>query len=478
MQKKNKDRFKNYEEDVKQLVLDFERMQKNGERRYFDLDEMEIIIDFYLDNYDGEMIEKSVKHGEYLFPTSNEIKLRRAHLLCFKEQYNDAYSLLKQLERVQPDDTDVLYAMGAVLSALEQPRKAIQYFNKAAADGYELGIIYGNIADEYVKMDRRTEARNYYRKALKIKPDDEHSLYELANCYEDDGLTDKWIDYYQHFVEEHPYSKVAWFCLAEGYASATLYEKAIDAYQYAIAIDADFYYAYTQMSSCYQAIGDFKAAVDALHDAAEHTEDKALVYYHIGDIFRYQNNMATAISYYRKATKEDPFYADAWHAMSTCYTISLEFGEAVECAKKALKIDPESPVYLTTLALIYADSGDYDNADILFECAIPYYNDFEQGWIAYADYHIMRRNYNEAIDGLNKGLTFCEMVLEYNKRLALCYFMTGRRNMLYNAVRACIYENPDGAKELLNYVPELQSDPDVMNIINSLDITEHFKNQE
>lgn len=467
MQKKDKDRFKNYEEDVKNLVLEFERMQKSGERRYFDLDEMEIIIDFYLDNADAEMIEKSVHHGEYLFPASNEIKLRRAHLLCFKEQYNEAYSLLKQLEQIQPDDTDVLYAMGAVMSALDQPRKAIQYFNKAAADGYELGIIYSNIADEYVKMDRIAEARNYFRKALKIKPDDEHSLYELANCYEDDGLIDKWIDYFKHFVEEHPYSKVAWFCLAEGYVAATLYEKAIDAYQYAIAIDSNFYHAYMQLSACHHVLGDYKAAVDALHDAVEHTDDKALVYYRIGELFRFPNNLISAITYYRKATKEDPLYADAWHAMSTCYTMTLDFGEAIDCAKKAIDIEPESPVYLTTLALIYADGGQFEQADEFFEYAKPYYSDFEQGWLAYADYHIMRKNYDEAIDGLSKGLPNCELVLEFNKRLALCYFMTGRRNMLYNAVRACIYDNPEGAKELLDYLPGLQNDLEVMNIIYS-----------
>lgn len=467
MQKKNKDRFKNYDDDVKHLVLDFERMEKSGEKRYFDLDEMEMIIDFYLDNYDGEMIEKSVLHAEYLFPSSNEIKLRRAHLLCFKERFNESYAILKQLERIQPDDTDVLYALGVVLSALDQPRKAIQYYNKAAADGYELGTIYGNIADEYVKMDRRHEARNYYRKALRIKPDDEHSLYELANCYEDDGLVDKWIEFYQHFVEEHPYSKVAWFCLGEGYVAANLYEKAIDAYQFAIAIDADFYYAYTQMSSCYQAMGDYRNAIEALHDAAEHTEDKALVYFRIGDLFRLQNNNASAVAYYTKATKEDPFYADAWHALSTCYTLMSEFGEAVDCAQKALSIEPESPIYLTTLALIYADRGDYDNADKCFECAKPFYDDFEQGWIAYADYHIMRQNYDEAIEGLNNGIVDCELVMEYNKRLALCYYKTGRRNMLYNAVRACSCDNPKGAIELLHFVPELINDLDVMNIIQS-----------
>ncbi|MCR5066173.1 MAG: tetratricopeptide repeat protein [Bacteroidales bacterium] len=496
----NKDRFKNYDEEVKHLVLEFEKMEKSGERRYFDLDEMERIIDFYMDGFQDygtdnssvgtqsitmEMMEKSVLHGEWLFPASNEIRLRRAHLLCFKERFEESYAILKELESRQPDDTDVLYALGVVLSALEQPRRAIQYYNRAASrlaegerwDGDshnkgkwerdEIGMIYANIADEYVKMDKRKEARNFYRKALRLRPDDEHSLYELANCYEDDGLIDKWIGYYNKFVEEHPYSKVGWFCLAEGYASTALYERAIDAYGYAIAIDSNFYYAYMQMSACYEALGNMNMAVETLHDAAEHTDDKALVYFRIGDLFRLQNNMASAVNYYQKATKEDPFYADAWHALSTCYTMSLEFGDGIDCAKKALSIEPESPLYLTTLALIYADSGDNENAEKTFEHAIPYYDEFEQGWLAYADYHIMRGNYEEAINGLNRGLVGCELVMEYNKRLALCYYMTGRRNMLFNAVRACIFDNEDGAKELLNYVPELRDDDEVMMIINS-----------
>ena len=463
----NTDRFKNYQDDVKQLVLDFEAMQRRGDSQYYDVEQLETIIDFYLETADGDMLEKSVRYGEKLFPTSNEIRLRRVHLLCFKERYNEAYNLLKQLERIEPDDTDVLYALGVVYSALEQPRKAIQYYHKAAADGYELGLIYSNIADEYVKMDQRAEARNYYRKALKTNPGDEHSLYELANCYEDDGMSDKWINFYTRFVKEHPYSHVGWFCLGEGYTYEHLFEKAIDAYQYAIAINPDYYYAYMQLSACYHATGDYNNAVATLHDAVDHTQDKAFVYFRIGEIFRFQNNATTANLYYHKALKEDPYYSEAWHTMSMCYSSLHEHATAIEAAKKALKIDPESPLYLTTLAMIYVDSGDFENANRMFERAIPYFSDFEQGWLALADYYLMFLKYDEAIDCLTRGLPECELIIEFNKRLALCYYMTGRRNLLFNAVRACLYENESGARELLDYCPELGNDLEVMNIIES-----------
>ena len=64
----NTDRFKNYEDEVKHLVLDFEDMQLRGDSHYYDVEELETIIDFYLDTADEDMLEKSVRYGEELFP--------------------------------------------------------------------------------------------------------------------------------------------------------------------------------------------------------------------------------------------------------------------------------------------------------------------------------------------------------------------------------------------------------------------------
>lgn len=463
----DKDRFKNYDDDVRQLVLDFERMQRKGDYRYFDIEELETIIDFYLETADGDGLEKSVVYGEDLFPQSSEIKLRRVHLLCFKERYQDAYKLLKQLESLEPDDTDILYALGVVHGALEHPRKAIQYYLKAAEDGYELGIIYSNIADEYVKMEEYSNARNYYRKALRINPDDEHSLYELANCYEDDNLSDKWIHFFSRFVEEHPYSKVGWFCLGEGFVYEQLFEKAIEAYKYALAIDDTYYFAYIQLASCQYAIQQYNDSIATLHDAVNYTDDKADVYYRIANVFKDIDNYDTAIIYYRKALQEDPYFAEAWHSLALSYSMQREYFAAIDATKKAIKIDPESPIYLTTLALIYGEQGDTENADRIFECSIPYYTDFEAGWLAYADYLISLERYKEAIDALTKGLNDCVTTIEFNKRLALCYWKTGQRNMLFNAVRACLMDGLEGEQSLLDFCPPLRRDFDVMCIILS-----------
>jgi hypothetical protein len=93
----NLDRFKNFEQDVRELVLAFEK-QKEGHAAYFDVDQLEIIADYYLEVYDVEGLESAVKLGEQLFPSSSEIRLRRAHLLSIQGQYPKAMEILQDLE--------------------------------------------------------------------------------------------------------------------------------------------------------------------------------------------------------------------------------------------------------------------------------------------------------------------------------------------------------------------------------------------
>ena len=56
-----KDRFKDYDDEVRDLVLDFEQTVLNGESQFFDADELEIIIDYYFEVNDEKPLEKAVE---------------------------------------------------------------------------------------------------------------------------------------------------------------------------------------------------------------------------------------------------------------------------------------------------------------------------------------------------------------------------------------------------------------------------------
>ena len=86
----NKDRFKGYDPDVRQLVLRFEQ-QRDGHNVFFDVDQLEIIIDYYLEVYDIEGLQSAVQYAESLFPLSDSIRMRRANLYSVQGRYKEAF---------------------------------------------------------------------------------------------------------------------------------------------------------------------------------------------------------------------------------------------------------------------------------------------------------------------------------------------------------------------------------------------------
>lgn len=462
-----KDRFQNYDGEVRELVLDFEEMVRMGDRRYFDITQMEIVIDFYLDNLDNVMLEQAVVYAESLFPEAGSIRLRRSHLLCTKERYDEAYEILLELERAEPDNTDVLYALGAIYSVKEQPRKAIQYYQKASADGYELGMVYGNIADEYVRLDRYGDAVSYYKKALAANPEEERSIYNLASCYEQEMLDGQSVSYFTQFVTQSPYSKAAWFCLGCAYRDQSLYERAIDAFEYAIAIDNKFVDCYTVKAECYRAVGNIAQAVASLREALPHAEAPAEINYQIGLLYMDQANYVTAVTYFKSAIGDDASLGDPWMCVAECYAKLNECQIAIDYIGQALKINSHEPAYLFSAANIHHHFGDEETADAYYRQTLDMVDDNDLYWTTYADFLIGCQRYDEAIDLLQRGLPVCNDAFCFNERLAVCYFVTGRRNFLFNALRSCVSENKDLAREVLYVCPAMAEDLEVMNILNS-----------
>ena len=73
-----KNRFGNFDSEVRDLVLLFERTILKGQQQFFDLDELEIIIDYYLEVGDLKPLDEAVRYADYLYPNSPQVAMRHA----------------------------------------------------------------------------------------------------------------------------------------------------------------------------------------------------------------------------------------------------------------------------------------------------------------------------------------------------------------------------------------------------------------
>lgn len=461
------DRFKDYNAEVKELVLDFEEMQRRGERHYFDVDQLSIIIDYYIETYDYEQFQNAVIFAESLYPNANPIRLRRSHLLCSREKFKESLVILQDLERQEPDNTDVMYALGAVYSALNNPRKSIRYFQKAATDGRELNAVYGNIGDEYARLGEDREAIGYYKRALKANPKDERVIYNLFETFESAEMNLQGITFFDAFVGDNPFSVPAWYCLGMLYKEENLYERAVDAFEYVIAIDPTFKDAYLQKTDILNEMGDTKGAVQSLHEAMPYVDDQAALNGAIGACYMEGKNYETALIYFRKAAEMDPSSGRVMMAIAGCYAQLGDNFNALDYIERSFKESPDEPSLLFDAASIYKR---FDKIDLATECyekglELNPFND--RAWIDYADMMIGIDDYRTAAEILERGLVNCEEPLCFNQRLAVCCFITNQRNLMFNAIRAVAIEDINSLDTILRVCPTMREDIEVMDLISS-----------
>lgn len=429
----NLDRFKNFEQHVRELVLSFEK-QEEGSVKYFDVDQLEVICDYYLEVSDVEGLESAVVYGERLFPSSSAIRLRRAHLYTIQGMYPQALKLLNDMEETEPNNTDVCYALGAVHSILSHPHLSIDYYLKAAKDGYELDMIYGNVADEYYKLGQPAEAIQYYRKSVEVNPDEERSLYNLACTWDEQGQAVEAEAYFSQFVLDHPFSKGAWHSLGCIYNWLSLFEKAADALEYAIAIDKTYYNAYLGLADCYRNLGDLPRAVQALRDATPYSDDRPFLLYSIGRIYFEAGNYHTASTYYHDAIKDDPSCSNAWSDLGRCSEQLGYLDEAAGYYRRAIDLDPDNDAYWLLLADLYVSSSRFPEACALLESARLEAND----------------------------------LFVFDARLVYCYYRLGRRSRLFDLLRKDAVDYGSQYHYLLDLYPDMAEDPEIVNSITSL----------
>lgn len=429
------DRFHNYDAEVRRLVLAFEGGERSG-RRFFDVDELEIIADYYLEVQDVEGMEKAVRLGESLYPSNSAIRLRRAQLCGVSGAYQKALKLLSQLEQEEPDNTDVCYSLGTLYSLMGEPKKSIEWYLRAAEDGYGLNVVYDNVADEYGKLGNTAQAVRYFRKAVENSPNDEYALNGLSNIWEWQGRNEQAVRYFSQHVADHPYSKVGWYCLGKAYLALNPIDtkSAIDALGYALAIDSHFEDASFSLARAYELMGDTSRAVQAYRDVLEYTHRRAYVLRSIGDVYVCAANWHTAFSYYREAVKEDPADSVSWLMMGRC---SEELGyneEAVAHYLRAINLDPDQ----------------------------------DANWLNLANFYIKQERFDDAVNLLESARTEASFPFWFDMLLLYCYYRLGLRNRLFRLLAENGSNYVADLKQIFDYFPDLAKDVEIVNAINDI----------
>lgn len=455
----NKKKNNDFDDEERQLVLDFENTVLRGGTQFFDVDELEVIIDYYFEVNDQESLQRAVEYAEQLYPDSTTIRLRRAHLLIAQQQYEPALEMIQKLRRQEPHNTDVAYSLGVAYGAVGEREKAIELYHEAAEDGWLLGRVYANIAEEYYHLHNFDEAIRYYLLSLDTDTYDDSTLYNYLDTCIQAGRTDDAVTYLKSFVGEHPYSSEAWHCLGTAYRELGLFEQSVDAYEYAIAIDKTNVAFYADLATTQEYMSRPGDAVTTLLRGRDFVNDRAALYRTVAYVYARADNNEMAILYFRKAIEENPEDAEAYAALALGYAVSGDQGSAIPLIKKALHLAPESPEVLCSAGIVYDIRGNFDAASDYFERMLATDNCTEIQCQHYTQFLFNHQLYDMVVDFALESLDLYPGHPFYSTYLAAAAFYSNRYNRASHAL-------PDADPALLHELcPEIFGHPRLSPLI-------------
>ncbi|TVQ79023.1 MAG: hypothetical protein EA358_04190, partial [Flavobacteriales bacterium] len=268
--------------NVNPLVDKYEKMLRSGEVYFFDIEDFEIISDYYISHGDDVMAIDVLCMAISQHSYSADLLVRRAQLYIDVLKMEKAKRDLDAALELDPEHADGLIALAEWYSKRGQHNKAIQNLRQAAeilGSYEEINLL---LAQEYLEMANYRKAAEYFKAVLLEDYDDGSALFSLSFCYDMLGETQELIKFLKQYIDDNPYSEIAWHQLGLLYQKNRQYDLAIEAYDYACLVDEYFSAAYYEKARTYEEMGDFEKAITTYEEIMEIEDSNTYAYLRIG----------------------------------------------------------------------------------------------------------------------------------------------------------------------------------------------------
>ncbi len=330
----------------------FEKMLKSNKVFFFDSEEFEDIIYFYLDSGKLILAKKAIALGLTQHPASSRLIILKVEVLILENKDKEAEKLLNYLIKTEPEYDEIYIQKAAIFSknnkhhlAIEQLKIALQYTD-------DLVDVYHLLGMENLFIEDFKQAIVNFKKCLALNSDDFSALYNIIYCYEINDEYNDAITYLNTFINDNPYNEFAWHQLGLQYKNVKQYNDALRAFDYAILIDELFTGAYFEKARVLQTLKKYEEAIKNYFKTLSLDDPSAVVFMHIATCYKELSNNKMAVKYFYKAVEEDPLLEQGWMDLTELLMADKKYEKALFYIQKALDIDDENIDFLNRYAEI------------------------------------------------------------------------------------------------------------------------------
>src|SRR3954470_1309261 len=159
----NEDRGAEY---LLELITRFEELISTGKNSFFDADELEEIVEYYIEKNNSKKSLQAIEFALGQYPFSTIFYLRKAQIFAATNQSQKALEILSYVESMEPSNAELFMTKGSIYSQMGLTDQAIENFKKAAENTDEIDEIYLAMAFEFENTFKFSDAIYYLKKAI------------------------------------------------------------------------------------------------------------------------------------------------------------------------------------------------------------------------------------------------------------------------------------------------------------------------
>ena len=406
-------------------IQKFELMLKSNEVGFFDSDEFDQIIEHYLDEGKIALARKAIGLGISQHPTSVNLKLYRAEMFIFDNQFDQAESVLNELFEIEPNNAEIYIQKANIFSKTDRHQKSIEVLKRALELTHDQADVYNLIGMEFLFIEDYSNAKVNFMKCLELDETDYSALYNVIYCFDFLNEHQQAVDYLNLFLDKNPYSEVAWHQVGKQYFDLKMYEKALAAFEFAIISDDHFIGAYLEKGKVLEKLGRYNEAIENYQITLKLDDPTSFAYLRLGKCFEKLGLDDNAIKYFKQCVKEDPLLDKGWLSIVNYYLTRLDYQNALTFIEKATEIDADNALYWKKYATISKQLNFIEEAEYGYRRAIELGNYELSTWIERCDVLIQLGEIEAAILNVENGLEFYPQNVDLEYRLAGLYFKRG-----------------------------------------------------
>lgn len=318
-----------------------------------------------------DMASRHFRASAKLDPHWSAPILGLAEVALRQDDLQQAERLLSDALKRFPEESTVQTAWGRFALAQGQAEKAEAAFVRASelapdeVDPYlDLGALYSNAQP---RPQRAVEA---FEAAIRLKPMHAGAHHGLGMALSQLGEPQRAEQEFQRAAQLAPTNPIPRHALGRLYATSNRLDEALAAYSEAIRLQPNLVVSRVDRGRIYLHRHQWQAARDDFRAATELAPANAEAQLGLGQVSQQLGDVQAANKAYRAAIRANPKLALAYNNLAWLQAAAGEVSpEAVEWARRAVELAPQTSAFRDTLGWLLHLQGDHVNAKAELERA-------------------------------------------------------------------------------------------------------------